>query len=913
MEVLKSLDLEGRLEVGQMEFRMFNGVSFLKQLNFARIISILLAVLCLSGCGLDACFHAEDIDKDIRRFVLPASGPPDIVISDPSTYWAKTGIYISDASSGIVKQTVRVTSSGATLCAGVEKIIVVTPGTFTHKLGFSVFPNDKIKISTSDKLGIISKDMCENKDPSVYIEDKDKCISEDLSSTYAVEIGNDLTPSSNRFYPKEVDFNKHPEYWYEGALHAKLNLDTVTKNPDSVCLKNSEMNSPLPYAFCAKYFLTRDFLASGTKCSDNQTTYKIEMSDIKKNDTYSVNSDCGNICGLEKDCAGDQNKCKPIINDHCAFTKIRRTLGTPSNVKTLADLEANYVTYIPYLKVVMKPSGIEVPMYNDTAIGVSGMKIAPFEYLGSDTVDSLETTLGGNAGTSFSEQRGGYTLSVTKDCSEETRKSLYYMVSDKRPTVLPGEQGTTNIDFVNASLLPLSPSARGDLYVAVLDKDKDYRNNRGAFTFEYSAMKEQSKVISSAVGRVKKYVMIALYGPGYDNFFKIGSSGTGAVGSIFNTLTRTSFLTIVKALLAVYVTVYSAFFFAGVKKLSIAEVFIMVCKVGVIVTLLSPGSWEFFNKHMFMLFSQAPSQLIDAISNRDLLSSGGFDFLDRPFYRFTFSETWYQIMGLIFAGPFGWFAVVLIMWSLWVLFSSVFELIITYFISLIMVGLLLSLAPFFLSMILFQRTKSIFDMWVAALSQNAMHPVVMCVSFAFMSEIVSGIAYSVFSYDVCSGCVAKAKIDFGFTSVPLCLVNFLLPVGYSPGYTVADYNKLAHEGATFMGVPIDLAKVLMLVISAHAMKHTVSFAGNVVLSIFGVVASDLSHVGHAASEGMLGLVGMDKESRDRRAGMEHHREKSASKASPAERAERKTGAGKEEGKDNDKKGGDGAKGRGGDK
>lgn len=273
----------------------------------------------------------------------------------------------------------------------------------------------------------------------------------------------------------------------------------------------------------------------------------------------------------------------------------------------------------------------------------------------------------------------------------------------------------------------------------------------------------------------------------------------------------------------------------------------------------------FFNNHLFKLFTEAPIQLISIMTGQDPDTSTSFEFLDIILYRFSLSESWLQILALLFAGPVGWVSVVLIFWGLVVLFLTIATAVITYLISIILIGLLLSIAPFFIICILFRRTKAIFDSWIKSLVQTAMQPVIIFASFALLTQVIDNIIYAMFNFESCDVCVLRPEFDIGITTIGFCLLEFLLPLGFSPVSVFTDNvrDSVNSDTVMFIGLPMPIVNILIFVIMANATKHFVGSSGEMCTSIFGSFAN-LSMVAEGAKESALGIIGMDQNSRMQR-------------------------------------------------
>ncbi|MGN7678798.1 MAG: type IV secretion system protein [Anaplasma sp.] len=480
-------------------------------------------------------------------------------------------------------------------------------------------------------------------------------------------------------------------------------------------------------------------------------------------------------------------------------------------------------------------------------------KLAQGQGQNTDTT-KIELTLepkNGNSSTSNGKfWVGSYRISVRKDCGPHMKNSLYYTFSEGYPNYEPGDKNnkTHVIDFLtsDAIKIPSNQSNDGDLYYGVLDNGDGYDNNTGFFEIQATAPRKPPRVISHIVSWVEERVRMALYGTNKSN---------SVVANMYGHISRRgAFINLVNALLILYILINSLYFFLGFSRASMFQLFCVFAKIIIVMYVIRPDSWTFFNDHLFNLFINAPKELINIMTG-DTGAAGDFGFMDGILFRFAVSQTWLQILALIFAGPIGWISVALIFWGLFVLVQCLFSAVVIYLISMMLIALLLSIAPFFLICILFSRTKAIFDAWIKVLLQTAMQPVVIFSCIALLVQAVNNVIYAMLNFQVCDACVLS--IDLKVTS--LCLLNFLLPMGIVPAAPVNDVvRELYNTGDMILiGLPGPFFNILIFIAIAHAARDFVISSGEMCSIMFGAF-TNLSDVGSGAAQSLLSIVGMDR-------------------------------------------------------
>ncbi|GHM58426.1 MAG: hypothetical protein sL5_05870 [Candidatus Mesenet longicola] len=839
-----------------------------------KAVAIISIIFLLSSCGGTACLTAPGLLKDEIRDIIPTKpnnfADKDFDKNKIANYWVKSDLKLKENG----KQKVRITSNGINLCYDAVQDAKVGPGGPEEKSGKNIlqlrYPaaaHEKLIFRLEPSIiGSFSEDVCDNKKDNVYVQDPSACKKDNLKTEYSAKIDNGNEPTTNRYYSNKEDSKR----WLDGKIYALLNKvdsDGKSVSDSSIELLNELTEFKLPCDL--------DGFAK-SKCGEKDSEC-IEgiKSTIFNNNTYLLNSMCGNICGI-KDANGEINW------SNCAQTEV--SIEHPEGIEIESakiDQDGNItwakkkkLTYIPSLKVDMYNSNsphVKTPLstYGNANQGIRldhGYEI-PF-YTPDYTVNKLSLLLG-NANNK-DQQSGGYHISVEKDCSYYTSQSLYYYVGNEPPDGMPGKVGRL-IDFNSGNEDHFEIEGTGNVYYGVRDNGDGYENNIGYFETLTFVDKDVPETISWLVNKTKEYIFKAFYGPSFDVNNPNTSLSGGAVGTVYQGIIKnSSFISLTKVTLLLYVTLYSLFYLLGTFKASQAELISLIIKIGIITILIGPNSWTFFNTYLFPLFTKAPIELTNIMTGQQS-SSTDFKFLDLSLYRFTLPQTWLQIFSLLFTGPVGWVAIFLIFWGLIMLIGCLFEAVMLYFISIIMIALLLSMAPIFIICILFQRTKAIFDSWIKLLAQVAMQPVVVFASIAMLNQAMTGVLYGLFNFDICTACVLQPSIDLKITEIKFCLLEFFLPLGFSPVSTVYDHLRDADSGLiSFMGIPIPIINIMMFVILAHAMKSFVQVAGTIASSIFGMMMADLSGVAHSAKESALGIIGMDGESRMRRLQLKHN-------------------------------------------
>ncbi len=462
------------------------------------------------------------------------------------------------------------------------------------------------------------------------------------------------------------------------------------------------------------------------------------------------------------------------------------------------------------------------------------------------------------------KSNGGYRVNVNRFCFKASEDSLYYYVGDNTPPVLPGHPGTIKVDLSGDNPDRAIPhkfkiggegSRKGRVYFGVKDNGDGYENNAGGYKMEAKVPKDVRGVISRIIRGIRDRILSILYG----NRTNQGDSSLGVIGeSVDNVTSSVSYARIAQAVIALYIAIYAISFMLGLLKTPQHELLIMLVKISIVVVMISPGAWGFFKYHIFDMFINGTSYLINVVTINLDANVDDFDFIDRFLYRFLVSETWLQVLSFLFAFPVGWIYFALIVSAIYDLFMAIFDALCIYFAALISIAIMLVLSPIFFLFILFKRTKMYFDAWLKSLIQSMMQPVFVFVGLALLLELSKGVINDLFNFSACGSCAMEVGAP-GLKGA--CLFNGVFPSGYVSTGSIegADPGTATGTGIGMFGLPIQFVSLILFYILSQAIKKFIHFASQMSLTIFGAPGADLEAAGQGIGESVKALGGQDQE------------------------------------------------------
>lgn len=195
-------------------------------------------------------------------------------------------------------------------------------------------------------------------------------------------------------------------------------------------------------------------------------------------------------------------------------------------------------------------------------------------------------------------------------------------------------------------------------------------------------------------------------------------------------------------------------------------------------------------------------------------SHNAFAFLNQTVSSFFTQETNIKIAALFSAFPLGPVFILLIYAGMVFFLMGVLRAVVMYMLSIVMTGLLLFLAPIFITFLLFPLLKGLFDGYIKQLIGYVIQPVMMFTMISIFNVFIYSIFHSLLSYSVCWGCVWH--IDFPFNkwlNVSDNFDRFCIFEGYRPWGMMTDQTTASQTNK----FPLTLFSAFIFVIFGSAL------------------------------------------------------------------------------------------------
>ncbi|EOA63167.1 TrbL/VirB6 family protein [Anaplasma phagocytophilum] len=858
-----------------------------------------MLLLILTGCGYHGCISQANVYEDtVRSVVFANSGEKGQ--KDSSKYWTKVDFPLSGK-----KLNLQVEHHHLNFCENAQidamelrisdsdPISAAKQKEFKFTFPVVIMPGEEIRFFLNPVNNFtIDDETCRNGKADIRVSDVGACLSSDIGNKYPLYFSSKLGGGSgyyNSWYKVAKGEAPYitdgiPEYLHisGGGLLKPSSPENLGEEQDKLlCLNRGELEEYVDKLLEEEKKANEDSkegtknpAAEKEKRDKKLAEVRAKVRGVREKfkssmDAYSLNVHCKKLCSgiidKSQECQG-YHKLLQVQGeeerDVIPFVKLKGNSFALSKLEKKELPKGMEKAQVPKeFARDFEDSKLEQAKATGTAFGQSE------DYLVLNRAYTVNTDSRKFVPKSSSKKgdeisllvevpkevsgdiAGSYTLSAKKDCSAHIGKSLYYVFSEGPPTFEPGPNNKSRqIDFIDTgSVFIDAVGEKGDLYFGIHDNGDGYENNVGYFEIHTKATKIPPRIFGHIVSWTEGKVRSALYG---------SSDADSVVHKLYRHISQSGpFMRMVNALLVLYVIVSALYFCFGFSKASIFQLFITVMKIMIVMYVLRPDSWTFFNDHLLSIFIDGPKFLIDAMTG-GIGSGGDFGFMDGILYRFSVTQTWIQLLALIFAGPIGWLSVILIFWGIIVLIQFLFQAVVIYLVSIMTIALLLCIAPYFLICVLFKRTKSIFDMWIKVLLQTAMQPVLIFSCIALLVHAINEVIYAMLNFEVCDTCVFN--IDLKLTT--LCLLSFPLPIGIIPMIPITDTIREIHNTgeAMLIGLPGPIFNILIFLALVHAARDFVLNSGEMSSVMFGAF-TNLSEVGTTAAQSLLSVVGLDRQ------------------------------------------------------
>ena len=214
------------------------------------------------------------------------------------------------------------------------------------------------------------------------------------------------------------------------------------------------------------------------------------------------------------------------------------------------------------------------------------------------------------------------------------------------------------------------------------------------------------------------------------------------------------FINVLRITASIYVALYGIFFTLGMVQITVHDLLVRLCKIAIIGVLLSGNAWNYCNAFVVSFFNGAVDDIISHVSaialdiNTPVVGSP-FDPLDQALVYVASVKMVDTILATFATGPYGFAIGIILVMGLGSFFKALFNALWIYVMAYVIRTLMFSMAPIFITCILFQRTRHLFDGWLNQIINATLQPIFLFTFFAFFVILIKSCMQHVLQVPVC--------------------------------------------------------------------------------------------------------------------------------------------------------------------
>lgn len=437
----------------------------------------------------------------------------------------------------------------------------------------------------------------------------------------------------------------------------------------------------------------------------------------------------------------------------------------------------------------------------------------------SSSNDSLNNQIISATNSGPNDALGGYTAYVRSDpIIAQNGQYLEVVIADGNPNY--SDTILTKLGPISANVKSVTVDNNGDLWARIVDADGSYSENIGSYSVNIGRVTSGSgfgNIFTLIVNQIINHV---------NSFTKTMYQNMTCTAPGANTDSCTDYLQLVRIALMLYVLVYGLMYVTGLVHDSAYDLTMRLIKIGIIATLMSPNSFDFFNDTVFKGFLSLTNTLISAATGAPI--DNPFAFLEQSMAVLILDpNTYLKLISLIFMYLIGFVIFILLIYGIFKYVSAVFHAMKTYVMAYVGLAICFVLAPIFIPFSLFKRTNHLFENWYIAMFRFTMEPVLLIIGLVMLNAMLLNILQEIFNFSACFKCLIPIK--FAIPGVPTIPSASLYCI---PGF--------APWGADNVGSGVGLELILSIplvftfcIVTRIMDIYSRSFAREISVAIFG--------------------------------------------------------------------------------
>ncbi len=316
----------------------------------------------------------------------------------------------------------------------------------------------------------------------------------------------------------------------------------------------------------------------------------------------------------------------------------------------------------------------------------------------------------------------------------------------------------------------------GLAYFKILDRY--YDDNSGYFHF--SLKRGFGSVVPTPIASVLSNVTTAFDSAAESTFKRLNENP--------------EYLLSLKLVLLLYMIVGGIAYLGGTTQMSQKEIISHFFKIVIVIQLLTTEtSWNVFNDYFFTFFTDGLNEVISIVTRNETGAGSGVSFFDSLVNLLFSYETSTKINALLWSFPCGFLVIFIVYIAFIMVAIAIAKAVILYLLGYMAISLLIIVAPVFITFMLFQTTRSLFENWINQFANYFFQPVLALAALNLIIQVIVDRIYRILGFKACYEDWMKITGDFVISRAwMICSFNSQMATMAIPGYGYYDENDPEH-------------------------------------------------------------------------------------------------------------------------
>ncbi len=247
---------------------------------------------------------------------------------------------------------------------------------------------------------------------------------------------------------------------------------------------------------------------------------------------------------------------------------------------------------------------------------------------------------------------------------------------------------------------------------------------------------------------------------------KIFNDGSGFLENFYKSvISDRSYKIIIKTCFALMFSFYGLYFLLGMAEFTQEDLIKKAIKISFVYLMIGTDGWELYNRFFVRFFKEGIDYLVFSIaaafSDDDTINNAImqnklydktilFDSINSSLKLLISDKITARIWGVFFSSLAGPIYLILIFCAIMLFLVSILTALLFYITAQFFISFLLAFGPIFFALLVFEKTKGMFDKWISNLISFSLEQIFLITCISLFNSLAYNIIKSTFSYKVCA-------------------------------------------------------------------------------------------------------------------------------------------------------------------